>query len=180
MMNRKPFIIAELLLITFLVLNFYDIALADDGVSRSLLKGGGLLCAILGVIGISIAGYLAGKSFDSYTGWERYTHGAAMFFNRKSFRKNKPTYGVTDKTRRVNWEENINPRFKTLKHLMTPPDGSPSKWMPEDGPGALPEPYKSFFLEHDEKYKLILEAFRLKKKQQQSLHDEKNLQHKQI
>jgi hypothetical protein len=104
MMNRRLFLTTKLLLITFLVLNFYDIAFADDGVSRSLLKGGGFLCAILGVIGISIAGYLTGKSYDSYTGWERYTHGAAMFFNRKPFRKDKPTYGVTDKTRRVNWE----------------------------------------------------------------------------
>jgi len=167
MMNRKPFIIAELLLITFLVLNFYDIAFADDGVSRSLLKGGGFLCAILGVIGISIAGYLAGKSYDSYTGWERYTHGAAMFFNRKSFRKDKPTYGVTDKTRRVNWEENINGRLKTMMHLMMPPDGSPAKWTPEKGSEALPEPYRTFFLEHDDKYQLTLEAFRLIKKQQE-------------
>ena len=168
MMKRKIFIVPWLLLFAFFLLSVFDVALADDGVYRTLLKGGGPLGFLLGIIGISMGGYLAGKSYGSYTGWERYTHGAGIFFNRKPFRREKPTYGVTDKTRRVNWEENINPRLKTLMHLMMPPDGSPPKWLPDMGPGALPEPYKSFFLEHDEKYKLTLEAFRLIKKQLRS------------
>ena len=45
-----------------------DTAFAFDGISRSFLKTGSLLAAILGVVGISIAGFLAGKSYDSYTG----------------------------------------------------------------------------------------------------------------
>ena len=39
-----------------------DTASAFDGISRSLLKTGSLLAAILGIVGISIAGFLAGKS----------------------------------------------------------------------------------------------------------------------
>jgi len=74
MMKRIFYLAPRLLLLTILMLIFCDIALADDGVYRSMLKSGGFISAILGVIGISIAGYLAGKSFDSYTGWERYTH----------------------------------------------------------------------------------------------------------
>ena len=124
-MKRILYLIPSFLLLTVTMLILCDSALADDSVSRSMLKGVGAISAILGVVGISIAGYLGGKSYDSYTGWERYTHGAAMFFNRKSFQKDKPTYGVTNNTRRVNWEENINPRLMTLMHLMMPPDGSP-------------------------------------------------------
>ncbi|MBW2000025.1 MAG: hypothetical protein JRJ29_18950 [Deltaproteobacteria bacterium] len=115
------------LLLFLLVLGFTNLAFADNGATRSLLKSGAAIGTILGIVGISIAGYYAGKSYDSYTGWERYTHGAAMFFDRKPFHKDKPTYGVTGKTRRVNWEENINGRLGTLMHLMMPPDGAQPK-----------------------------------------------------
>ncbi|GAG53504.1 unnamed protein product, partial [marine sediment metagenome] len=59
---------------------------------------------------------------DSYTGWERYTHGAGMFFNRKPFRKDSPTYGLVEETRRLRWEESLIGRMSTMRLLMNPPD----------------------------------------------------------
>jgi reductive dehalogenase len=165
MPKRKSFGGTGTLLLFILILACCDVALADDGVERSLLKAGTLIGALLGLAGISMAGYLSGKSYDSYTGWERFTHGAGMFFNRKPFRKEKPTYGITGNTRRINWEENLNSRLGTMVHLMMPPDGSAPKWSPDNGPEALPEPVRSFFLENGEKYRLTLECFALIKKQ---------------
>ena len=69
-----------------------DVALADDGTYRSIIKAGSLIAILLGIVGISIAGFVAGKDYDSYTGWERFTHGAGMFFNRKPFERETPTY----------------------------------------------------------------------------------------
>ena len=45
----------------FIILGVCEVAFAGEGVSRSLLKTGGLLGALLGIVGISVAGYLAGK-----------------------------------------------------------------------------------------------------------------------
>jgi epoxyqueuosine reductase len=159
---KSPFTSGLILLLFSFIFGFSNSAWGFEGETeiQSLLKNVGLICAILSIIGISIAGYLSGKTFDSYTGWERYTHGAAQFFNRKPFEKEKPTYGVTADHRRVNWEENINGRLKTFMHLMMPEDGSPPKWTPDMGPEKLPEPYRTFFLENDKKYKLTLELFR--------------------
>jgi len=84
----------------------------------------------LGIIGISFAGYFAGKDYGSYTGWERYTHGAGMFFNRKPFEKETPTYEKTDQHRRMYWVENLEGRLKGMMMLMHPPDGSEPKWTP--------------------------------------------------
>jgi reductive dehalogenase len=132
---------------------------------RYLLKVGSPLAAVLGIVGIALAGYWSGKSFDSYTGWERYTHGAGMFFNRTPFRRDKPTYGVTDEARRLNWEESLFNRLVTLKSLVHPPDGGPPKWTPDMGIQALPEPLKSFFEERKERYALTLKAFPLIERQ---------------
>ena len=49
-------------------------AFADDGNYRPLIKYGGLVSAVLGIIGIGAAGYFSGKNYDSYTGWGRHTH----------------------------------------------------------------------------------------------------------
>jgi hypothetical protein len=82
-------------LLVLVIVGFDGVAFADDGTIRSILKIGGLLGALLGLIGISVAGYFAGKDYDSYTGWQRFTHGAGMFFNRRPFRKDRPTHEKT-------------------------------------------------------------------------------------
>ncbi|MGD8985588.1 MAG: hypothetical protein PVH99_13280 [Desulfobacteraceae bacterium] len=114
---RRKFLmtVAILFMLGLFIGGFSGVAFADDGIYRSLLKAGGLIGALLGIIGISLAGYVSGKSYDSYTGWERYTHGAGMFFNRKPFHKDRPTYEVTEKTLRVKWIDSILHRNWDLK-----------------------------------------------------------------
>ena len=165
---KRKFLIAVgfLVLVGFVIVFFSGVAITDEGTYRSILKIGGLVGAVLGIVGISVAGYVGGKHYDSYTGWERYTHGAGMFFNRKPFHKDKPTYEVTEKTIRVNWIDSIlNRNVMTLLPLMMPPDGSGPKWLPDKGPDALPEPIRTFFLDNEERYKLTLETFGLAQKQ---------------
>jgi epoxyqueuosine reductase len=165
-MGRKVLMtVGFILLVCFLIAGFSGVVFADDGAYRSILKIGGLLAAILGIVGIAVAGYFSGKDYDSYTGWERYTHGVGMFFNRTPFRKDKPTYEMTNKTRRVKWEESILNRLQTMMLLMMPPDGSEPKWLPDKGPEALPEPVRTFFLDNKDRYNLTLETFGLIQKQ---------------
>ena len=52
------------LIFFLLVLGFCDLAFAGDG-SRTFLKAGAGVGAILGIVGISIGGYFSGKSYDS-------------------------------------------------------------------------------------------------------------------
>ncbi|MGD8226276.1 MAG: reductive dehalogenase domain-containing protein [Desulfobacteraceae bacterium] len=165
-MRKKPLIVVgTLLLLGVLLLGFSGFALAEDGVHRSLLKTGGALAAILGIMGIAIAGYAAGRSYDSHTGWERHNHGAGQFYNRKPFRKDRPTYGVTEKTVRLKWVENWFNRLNTIRNLLQPPEGGTPKWTPSMGMEKLPEPLKTFFLTQPERYKLTLKAFELMKQQ---------------
>ena len=133
-------------------------AIAQDSY-RVLLKVGSPLAAILGIIGIAVAGYLSGKSFDSYTGWDRFTHGAGMFFNREPFRRERPTYGISGEPRRLNVEESLLFRMQLIKSLLHPADGGPPKWLPEMGVEKLPEPFKTFFTENPKKYQAVLKLF---------------------
>ena len=154
-----------ILLLVLLVLGFAGVALAGDGTSRALLKVGALLAALLGIIGISVAGYFAGKSYDSYTGWERYTHGAGQFYNRKPFRREHPTYGITEKTVRLRWEDMLFNRLRTVQTLMHPPGGEEPKWTPQMGIEKLPEPLRSFFAAQEDRYRATLKAFELMDRQ---------------
>ncbi|MBW1799160.1 MAG: 4Fe-4S dicluster domain-containing protein [Deltaproteobacteria bacterium] len=160
---KKDFKISAgmLFLLAFMILGFGELAFAGDGVSRSLLKAGSALAAILGVIGIAVAGYFAGKSYDTYTGWERYHHGAGQFYNRKPFLQDRPTYGVMEATQRLTWIESLIGRMSTIKDLVHPPGGGEPKWVPPMGVDALPDPLRRFFKENEEKYKHTLNAFKL-------------------
>jgi reductive dehalogenase len=112
-------------------------------------------------MGIAVAGYLTGKSYDSYTGWERYTHGKGMFYNREPFRKDHPTYEVNENAQRLNWEDSLFNRLVTLKMLVHPADGGEPKWVPPMGVDKLPEPLRSYFKDHEQAYQLSLKAFEL-------------------
>jgi epoxyqueuosine reductase len=154
-------VMGTIFIFSFFILGLADVALAADEDLRSALKIGSAIAAVLSIIGIAIAGYFAGKSYDSHTGWERYHHGAGQFYNRRSFRQDKPTYGINDTTQRLNWIESLPGRMAAISGLMKPSDGSKSKWMPPMGMDALPEPIKGFFKKNERKYKLTLEAFEL-------------------
>jgi len=81
----------------------------SSGLSRrDFIKIGGLGGAGLSLAGIAGAGYAAGKDTDSYTGWERYTHGEGQFFNRKPFEVDQaPTINKVENTRRINSAEQL-------------------------------------------------------------------------
>ena len=65
-MKREFWVPAGVLIfLGFLILGFSGAAFADDGISRTLLKTGSALGAILGIVGIAVAGYFAGKSYDN-------------------------------------------------------------------------------------------------------------------
>ena len=144
-----------------------DVAFADDGAYRSLVKAGSLIAVLLGIVGISIAGFIAGRDYDSYTGWDRFTHGAGMFFNRKPFENETPTYEKTERHERLRAVENLGTRLHGLMMLINPPDGSEPKWNPAMGPEALPDPLKSWYLDDKEAYRDMMKALELMKKQQQ-------------
>jgi epoxyqueuosine reductase len=165
MRKRLLLLVGAVLLICIITLGLCSVAFAGDGAYRTILKAGSLLAAILGIVGIAVAGYLAGKDYDSYTGWERYTHGAGMFYNRKPFRMDNPTYEADGPTRRVNIEEGFIGRMGAMMQLMHPPDGGESKWLPSMGIEALPEPYRDFFMEHPDNYKWMLGNMDLTMKQ---------------
>ena len=114
---------------------------------RDFLKYGSLAGAGLSIAGIAGAGFAAGKDTDSYTGWERYTHGDGQFFNRKPFFVEKPpTFQKVGPTRRINAEEQLFYRMGMLYGAMSSGrDGSPPKWTPEEGTDALPEPLASYY-----------------------------------
>lgn len=138
---------------------------AAESACRTAVKFGSPLAALLGLVGIALAGYWAGKSWDSYTGWERYTHGAGMFFNRKPFRRDQATYGVTAEAARLDWVDSLFNRISTMRFLVHPADGSAPKWTPDQGVEKLPEPLKSYFERRPEIYGLTLKAFPLIERQ---------------
>jgi len=165
MKRRSLTAVGIVLLLGFLIVGFSSVASADHEVYRIILKTVGLLGAVLGIVGIAVAGYFSGKDYDSYTGWERYTHGAGMFYNREPFRKDRPTYSVDGPTRRVNWEESFIGRMSTMMLLINPPDGGEPKWLPPMGVEALPEPCRKFFKEHHDNYNTMLINMELVMKQ---------------
>ena len=168
LMNKVFCLTVCFILFTIFLLGPVDAALAADSVTRSLLKSGALLAAVLGIVGISLAGYMAGKNYDSYTGWERYTHGAGQFFNRKPFQRESPTYEKTEQHARLRYIDSLEGRLRSMMTLMmSPGDSDGAKWSSTAGIEALPQPLKGFYLENKDAYTHMLKAFELLRKQQE-------------
>jgi len=66
---------------------------------RTLIKAAGATSAVLGLSGLGLCGYQAGKDPDSYTGCEG-LQGAAQSFYRKRFAVDEPHYEKVGPTRR--------------------------------------------------------------------------------
>lgn len=127
---------------------------------RDFLKYGSLAGAGLSLAGIAGAGLAAGKDTDSYTGWERYTHGEGQFFNRKPFFVEAPvSFQKVAPTRRINAEEQLFYRMSMVYGNMRPGrDGSPPKWNPEEGTDKLPEPLASYYKAHPNSFNEMINA----------------------
>jgi len=168
-MSKRICIITGMVLAFFIgYLSLTSVAWAESILNHNLVKTGGIIGLVFGIVGIAIAGFFSGKSFDSYTGWGRSPHGTGQFFNRKPFRKDKPTYSVTENHGRARIEHHLFRRMMTLHQQMMPgADGKPA-WMPEQGPEGLPEPYRTFFIENEEKYKQSIKALELAREQKKN------------
>ncbi len=127
---------------------------------RKFLKISGITGSALGLAGIAGAGYQAGKDYNSYTGWEKYTHGGGQFFNRKPFHTNKPaSYEIKGPTRRIERLEQLFYRLGAIYPLMHKGhDGSPPKWTPEMGVDTLPDNLKNYFNTHPGSLEEFLET----------------------
>lgn len=127
---------------------------------RDFIKIGGLGGAGLSLAGIAGAGYVAGKDTDSYTGWERYTHGEGQFFNRKPFEVDSPpSYEKVMPSRRIDAVEQIFFRLGMLYPLMkASKDGSPPKWNKEMSTDELPEKLANYYREHPNSFQELMNA----------------------
>lgn len=114
------------------------------------MKVGGAVGAALSLGGAAVAGFVSGRSKDTYTGWGPAPYGEDQFFNRKPFYVDKPTYEVVGKPERIRYLDNIFKRNGELYRLMYAKDGEP-KWDLSKGAEDLPEPLKTYYLNNSER-----------------------------
>ena len=126
---------------------------------RDFLKIGGACGAGLSLAGIAGAGLAAGKDTDSYTGWERYTHGEGQFFNRKPFEVDQaPTIEKVSETRRINAAEQLFYRIGIAMPFLR--GMKPKEEMPKE--------LSDFYREHPSDMEDMKNAFKAGQRQQQN------------
>ena len=128
---------------------------------RDFLKKAGVIGGALSLAGAAAAGFGAGRSRDSYTGWGRTAYGGDQFFNRKPFFAKHPTYEKTGTPRRIEYIEDLFKRLGELRRLMNAPGDQ--RWTFDQGVEALPEHLRNYYREHPgalEQYKIALEKGR--------------------
>lgn len=135
---------------------------------RKFIKTAGLAGGALALAGSAGAGFASGKDKDSFTGWGRTAYGKDQFFNRKPFIVDSPTYEKVGETRRITYIEDLFKRNGELSRLLFARVGEQPAWTFEDGAEKLPEPLKTYYLEHPR----ALEEFR--KSMQKSKEQEEN------
>jgi len=116
---------------------------------RSFLKMGGVAGVALQVGAIAGAGLEAGQDKDSYTGWQG-REGETQFVDRSGLEIDGPAYEAVGPTRRPNkTTEYIFGRAYMFHRALRGGEDS-AGWNPEDGPEALDEPLRSFYLDNPE------------------------------
>ena len=133
---------------------------------RDFLKFGGLLSGTLSLFGFAGAGFLAGKSPTSYTGWGKNNLGKDQFFNRKPFYTNVSVHEKVGDSRRINYIENLFKRNGELFRLMKAKDPE-KRWTYEQGVKNLPEPLKKYYQEHPgslDEFKLMMKMSKEQRK----------------
>lgn len=140
------------------------------GISRrKFIKIGGALSGILGLGGAACAGLAAGKNPDSYTGWGKNNMGKGQFFNRMPFYTDSAIHEKVGESRRITYLEDIFKRNGELYRLMYSKDPE-TKWTPEMGIDALPEPLRNYF----KKYPESLKEFNLARENAKQQHENWN------
>lgn len=142
---------------------------------RDFIKIGGAAGSVLAIGGAAGAGLSSGENTDSYTGWERYTHGDGQFFNREPFRVDKaPTIEKVGETRRIERVEQLFFRLGDIYSAMHPRDPKLKKWSKEQGVDALPEPLRTYFKENPKSLEEYFETRKAAKKQREDWDKYKN------
>jgi len=119
---------------------------------RTFLKAAGATGAILGVSGLGLHGYQAGRDPMTYTGCEGF-QGAAQSFNRERFTVDSPPYEKTGPTSRADGRtEVIFSRVRTIRDM--------ARKAIED----LDEPHKTYYQQHPEDFELDKQNRELKRK----------------
>lgn len=118
---------------------------------RDFVKLGGVVGAALSLGGAAGAGFLSGKSKESYTGWGKNAYGENQFFNREPFRRDLPTYVKAGETSRVRYLDNIFKRNGELYRLMNAKGEDGPKWDLDKGVDDLPEPLRTYYSENPQK-----------------------------
>ncbi len=118
---------------------------------RDFLKVSGLVGAAIQVAGVGGAALAAGKSHDSYTGWESW-QGDQQTFNRKAHEFDGPAYEPVGEVRRPG-------RYTDLIFMRAGIFGMAMAggWTPEAGVDALGEPLASWYKENPEQLELDIE-----------------------
>jgi len=135
---------------------------------RDFIKYGGLAGTAVSLLGAAGAGFHAGSNTDSYTGWERYTHGDGQFFDRKPFEKDEPTYKKVGETRRIHALENIFIRNGEVFREMYGKKEGEEAWKPEMGMEALPERLRKYYEDHPGSFDEFIETLKAGKQQRKN------------
>jgi len=136
---------------------------------RQFIKAGGVAGAILSLFGVAGAGLSSGKNTDSYTGWERYTHGDGQFFNRKPFRVDEPTYIRAGQTRRIKNYEKLGYRKKIVNRLLKNTKANSTEYDSGDLIAAITDTkVREFYQKRPDLFEEILLAKESNKKQKQN------------
>lgn len=124
-----------------------------QGVSRrDFFKIGAMVGTGLQVAGVAGAGYMAGKSYESYTSWRDFE--GQQQVDRKGWEVDGPLYKPVSETRRPDKNTDyIFDRTGILGHAFM------EGWRPDKGYEVLGEPLASFYKEHPEDYKLDIKRF---------------------
>ncbi len=117
---------------------------------RKFIKTAGISGGVLALVGSAGAGLASGKDKESFTGWGRTAYGKDQFFNRKPFLVNNPTYEKVGESRRITYIENLFKRNGELSRLLFARESEVPLWTFEDGVEKLPEPLRTYYLEHPE------------------------------
>lgn len=115
---------------------------------RNFIKTAGLASGVIALAGTAGAGLAAGSNKDSYTGWGRTAYGEDQFFNRKPFFVDVPTYEKVGETSRIAYIEDLFKRNGELSRLMFPKGNAKASWTCEEGVEKLPEPLRTYYLDH--------------------------------
>ena len=127
----------------------YDMMENKNGLNRrNFIKTIGLASGAVTLGGAAGAGLAAGKNKDSHTGYGRTAYGEDQFFNRKPFMVNEPTYEKVSAPKRISYIENLFKRLGEISRLMHPREEGVEAWTFEQGVETLPEPLKSYYIEH--------------------------------